>query len=135
LGGLLYARAQPLPFITDAVSYFFSCLKITVPYAMAFNFVHPALAIFGLWVLRICAKFSGGRRMRAWVAWVSTWRVMARAARSSGGAWGWLAAVSGRDHPVMDLGVEESEADTVGCELIAVGVRETADESSQAPSA
>jgi hypothetical protein len=50
------------------------------------------------------------------------------AARRLGGAWGWFAAVSGIREPVVDLGVEDGDADAVCGEHVVVGVREPADQ-------
>jgi hypothetical protein len=36
------------------------------------------------------------------------------------------------EHPVIGLGVEDGDADAFGCELVAVGVGDAADESGQA---
>ena len=51
-----------------------------------------------------------------------------RASRSGGGAWGWSPAMSGSQDAVVDLGVEDREAEAVGGEGIQVAVRDAGDE-------
>ena len=55
----------------------------------------------------------------------------ASAARRLGGAWGWLAAVSGTRSRFGDLGIEDGDPDAVAGQGVAVGVREPADEPGQ----
>ncbi len=48
--------------------------------------------------------------------------------RSGGGCWRLVGGGERDEQPVVDLGVEDGDADAVGGEGVAVGVREPADE-------